>query len=238
MSAFTPPVHRPRMHRRWVLLFILGAAAFGLLAAGVEWSEPLVHLDAAVAASLHEHAVRSPAVVAVMLAITRLGTFPGFVVLSAVVVSGMCWAGLARLGLTWLVVLIGGGLWVDGLKNTFDRPRPPYNSEFTTERSYSFPSGHAASSTVAYGMLAYCLALRWRTRRRRLALLVGCGSLVLLIGFTRVYLGVHYLSDVLGGYALALAWLGMCVYTIEWARVRFNRPGPDPASTAAAGRSP
>jgi membrane-associated phospholipid phosphatase len=228
----------PRMHRRWVLMFVLGSAAFAVLAAGLKWSEPLVHLDDAVADTLHAHALESPGVVRVMLAVTRTGTFNWFVGLAVVVVAGMRWAGLARLGLIWLAVLIGGGLWVDGLKNTFDRPRPPYNSVFTTERSYSFPSGHAAASTVAYGMLAYCLALRWRTRRRRLALLFGTGALVLLIGFSRLYLGVHYLSDVLAGYALALAWLSLCIYTIEWARVRFNRPLPDPASTPAAGPSP
>jgi undecaprenyl-diphosphatase len=74
-------------------------------------------------------------------------------------------------------------------------------------------------------MLAYCLALRWRTWRRRLALVVGLGLLVLLIGFSRLYLGVHYLSDVLAGYALALAWLGLCLITIEAVRARLPRAG-------------
>jgi undecaprenyl-diphosphatase len=229
---------RPRLHRRWVVMFIFGSAAFAILAAGVTWSEPLVHLDAAVATALHRHAVGSPALVDVMLAITRLGTFRAFVVMAAVVVPVMVWAGLGRLGLAWLVVLIGGGLWIDGLKKTFDRQRPPYNSVFATERSYSFPSGHAAASAVAYGMLAYCLSLRWRRRWQRAALLAASSGLVLTIGFTRLYLGVHYLSDVLAGYALALAWLGACVYAIEWARARFSRPGPAHPSKPGGGPSP
>jgi undecaprenyl-diphosphatase len=219
-------------------MFILGSAAFALTAMGVAWSEPMLHFDESVADTLHRHAAESPAVVAVTLGLTRLGTVRAFVVLAVVVVAGMWLAGRPRLGAAWLLALIGGGLWVDGLKNAFDRPRPPYNTYFTTELSFSFPSGHAASSAVAYGMLAYCLALHWRTRRQRLALLLGFGSFVLLIGFTRIYLGVHYLSDVLAGYALALAWVSLCVYVIELARVWLSRPKSGPPSTAAARPSP
>src|SRR3954447_20150870 len=109
---------RPRLHRRWVLMFVFGAAAFALLAAGVAWSEPLVHLDQMVAGALHEHAERSPGAVRAAEAITLLGTFYGFVGLAVVVVGGFWRAGRLRLGLAWLAVLIGGGLWVDGLKNT------------------------------------------------------------------------------------------------------------------------
>ncbi|HEY1379328.1 MAG TPA: phosphatase PAP2 family protein [Gemmataceae bacterium] len=238
MSAAAPAQpHRPRLHRRWVLMFVFGAAAFALLAAGVACSDPLVHLDQTVAAGLHRHAERSPGAVRVAEAITLLGTFYWFTALAVVVVGGFWRAGRLRLGLAWLLVLIGGGLWVDGLKNTFDRQRPPCNQAFITELSYSFPSGHAAGSAVAYGTLAYCLALHWRTRRQRVVLVVGFGALVLLIGFTRLYLCVHYLSDVLGGYALALSWVGLCVYAIEWARSRFSR-GPGRPSSPAAGPSP
>jgi undecaprenyl-diphosphatase len=219
-------------------MFILGSAGFGLLALAVGLSERTAHVDEAVLETLHRHAVRSPALVSAALAVTRLGTLPAFVVLAVVVVTGMWLAGRLRLGLAWLATLIGGGLWVDGLKNIFDRPRPPYNTFFTTEFSYSFPSGHSASSAVAYGMLAYCLALHWRTRRLRLGLLVGFGAFVLLIGFTRLYLGVHYLSDVLAGYGLALAWVSLCVLLIELNRARLSRSPPARPSTPAPGPSP
>src|SRR4051794_28281392 len=98
MSAAVPAdPRRPRLHRRWVLMFIFGAAAFGLLAMGVEWSEPLVHLDRTVAEALHRDAVRSPGLVRVMEAITLLGTRYGFVALSVVVVGGLWRAGKPRL---------------------------------------------------------------------------------------------------------------------------------------------
>lgn len=225
-----------RFHRRWIVMFVAGSAALAALAAGVAWSEPLVHLDQEVAAGLHAHAERSPAAVRLMLVITWFGTWKGYAVLAPLVVGSFFAAGQPRLGLAWLAVVITGGLWVEGLKHTFDRPRPPYNSEFATEHSYSFPSAHASSSAVAYGMLAYCLALHWRTRRQRLTLVIGFGALVLLIGFSRLYLGVHYLSDVLAGYALALAWVGLCVWALEM--VGFNRAPRGRPSTPAAGPSP
>jgi undecaprenyl-diphosphatase len=232
MPAVTPR----RFHRRWVIMFVVASATLAALAAGVAWSEPLVHLDDAVAAGLHAHAERSLGTVRLMLVVTWLGTWKGYAVLAPLVVGGFMAAARPRLGLAWLAVVIAGGLWVDGLKNTFDRPRPQYNSEFTTERSYSFPSAHASSAAVAYGMLAYCLALHWRASRQRLALAFGFGTLVLLIGFTRLYLGVHYLSDVLAGYALALAWVGFCIWALEMAG--FNRSPQGHPNTPAAGRIP
>src|SRR5439155_17690729 len=113
--------------------------------------------------------------------------------------------------------------WIDAIKNVVDRQRPVYNRIFTSEESPSFPSGHAAGSAVGYGMLAYCLALRWRTWRRRLPLVGVLVLLVLLIGFSRLYLGVHYLSDVLAGYALGLAWLALCVCAIEAIRMQLPK---------------
>src|SRR5215207_3188062 len=107
-----PP--RPR-HRRWIAMFILGSATFALMAMGVAWSEPMLHFDESVADTLHRHAAESPAVVAVMLWVTGLGTVRAFVVLAVVVVAGLWLAGRLRLGAAWLLALIGGGLWVDGL---------------------------------------------------------------------------------------------------------------------------
>lgn len=224
MTAAAPiPFRRTRRFRTLVAVFLLGSVAFGLLAAGVVWSEPVVRIDQSVAEGLHRHALESPGLVRFFLAVTRLGTLPVLAALSLAVIAVLWALGLPRLALAWAVVLAGSGLWIDALKNTFDRPRPIFNSDFAYEASYSFPSGHAAGSAVGYGMLAYCLALRWRTWRRRLALVVGLALLVLLIGFTRIYLGVHYLSDILAGYALGLAWLAVCVCAIEAIRARLPK---------------
>lgn len=220
-----------RIHRRWIVMFCVGAMTFAALAVGITWSDRLIHIDQSVAESLNRHAKHSPNVVHAMKEITSFGTFRGFSIMALIVVGVLCWFGRPRLALAWLVTVIGGGLWIDGLKSTFERPRPAYNTEFATELSYSFPSGHAASSAIAYGMLAYCLALHWHSHRIRRALLIAAIAIPLVIGFTRIYLGVHFLSDVLAGYALALAWLAICIFTIEW-----NRSRTPPANTQAGAR--
>ena len=79
---------------------------------------------------------------------------------------------------------------------------------------------NSAGSLAGYGLMGYCLALRWPGRPRRLALVVGLGLVVLLTGFSRIYLGRHYLSDVLAGFALGTAWLALCVLVLEVLRAR------------------
>lgn len=97
------------------------------------------------------------------------------------------------------VALVGGELLNLILKLSFHRARPEVG--FVHLDTYSFPSGHAMISTAAYGALAYLAWDYFRTRRGRLSLIAGTLILVALICFSRLYLGVHYLSDVLAGVA-------------------------------------
>jgi undecaprenyl-diphosphatase len=107
------------------------------------------------------------------------------------------------------VVLGGAELLNLVLKLSFHRPRPEV--AFVQLDTYSFPSGHAMISTAAYGALAYLAWGPLRTPRRRLILVAGTTLLVALIGFSRLYLGVHYLSDVLAGTAGGLFWLAVSI---------------------------
>jgi len=103
-------------------------------------------------------------------------------------------------------VLVGGVALEEGLKRMFHRPRPP--RPWLTEASgFSFPSGHAMIGIIAYGLLAYWL---WKLLPRpynRLAAVLAV-LFFLAIGLSRVYLGVHYPSDVLAGFAAGVFWLG------------------------------
>lgn len=124
--------------------------------------------------------------------------------------------------LTVLGVTCGGGALLNAmLKAIFHRARPMYATEFHAT-SWSFPSGHAMDSLIVYGLFAYWLARRKPAARTLVfvgtALLVGC------IGFARIYLGVHYLSDVLAGYSAGVAWLIVCVSGYRFAEAR--RVGP------------
>src|SRR5262249_2092182 len=83
------------------------------------------------------------------------------------------------------------------------------------ETNPSFPSGHAMGATMGFGFLAYALCLGQTCRRRRLAIIAVLGALILGIGFSRIYLRAHWLSDVVGGFALGLAWLSVCIGFLE-----------------------
>jgi undecaprenyl-diphosphatase len=107
------------------------------------------------------------------------------------------------------VVFVGAEMLNLVLKLAFHRPRPEY--AFVHLDTYSFPSGHAMISTAVYGALAYLLWGRLKRGSARLALVAGTAVLLTAIGFSRLYLGVHYLSDVLAGVAGGAFWLAMSI---------------------------
>lgn len=121
----------------------------------------------------------------------------------------------------WVAAFAGGGLLNWMLKQLIQRPRPPYATAFIFDATWSFPSGHAMSSLIGYGMLAYVLVSLWMQRRSvRVSIVSVAALLILAIGFSRLYLGVHYFSDVVGGYAAGVLWLSVCVSGVEIARRR------------------
>jgi len=119
------------------------------------------------------------------------------------------------------VALAGGELLNVVLKLSFHRPRPEV--AFVHLDTYSFPSGHAMLSTTAYGALAYLVWSHLHARRARFALTAGTVVLVALICFSRLYLGVHYLSDVLGGAAAGAFWLAVSIAVQTLYGERFAR---------------
>ena len=114
-----------------------------------------------------------------------------------------------------------------GLKVLFERERPPFRDRFIDETTKSFPSGHSMGSLICYGLLAYVLVLVLRRAWVRLLAVSGLSVLVLAIGFSRIYLGAHYVSDVVGGYAVGGVWLAACITAVETVRRR-----PKSSSTA------
>lgn len=174
------------------------------------------------AASLH-----SPTLDSVMLEITTLGT--GTVVLMIV--------GVAALFLTLtkhkysallLIIATSGGLLLDmWLKHWFGRPRPHVFVWGTQAFGSSFPSGHAMGSTIAYSTVAYLAARLHRRRWARFVTMSIALLLIFLICFSRVYLGVHYPSDVLAGVIVGLAWAAFCMTTLEGIQRFSQRRSPE-----------
>jgi undecaprenyl-diphosphatase len=112
-----------------------------------------------------------------------------------------------RYAAIWLSITMAGALALDvTLKNLFHRTRPV--AYFIPEPSgYSFPSGHALGSFCFYMLLAGLLTARLRDRTARVLIWIGAALLVAAIGFSRVYLGVHWPTDVIAGYAAAACWV-------------------------------
>ena len=197
--------------RRTTVRRALAAAGSGVavvlaLGAGVVagWA-PQVRLDEAVSRALYAGDDRSVAVDALLEVLTTPGVVWFRVVVSLPV---LFWLGMRKAWRTagWVVaanVLVGPVTAL--LKDAFGRVRPAFEDGGAAYDGLSFPSGH--SSGIAT-LVTIALVLAWprlSTRQRRLALAVGL-ALVVLVGLTRMWLGVHFLSDVLGGWALGTAW--------------------------------
>jgi undecaprenyl-diphosphatase len=189
---------------------------FGGLAEDLLTNDPLVRFDEAVASNLHQMA--TPALTKFFLIITALGSVET-IVLGGLLVGAFF--AVRRQWLyfwTWLAALAGSAALNQLLKAFFARPRPYFEQPLLMESSYSFPSGHAMESLVFYGMLAYFAVLGLQTWRARTAVVFGAALLVLLIGFSRMYLGVHYFSDVVAGFAAGSVWLSTCITGMELVR--------------------
>jgi undecaprenyl-diphosphatase len=119
----------------------------------------------------------------------------------------------------WVVAVAGNGLLIKVLKQLFGRVRPLNSEGFVLEHGFSFPSGHSSGAVVAYGMLAY-LALRLLPLRWHLPSLFATVTLALTVGASRLFLGVHFASDVIAGFASGTAWLALCITSIEYIRRR------------------
>ena len=115
----------------------------------------------------------------------------------------------------WLVAFVGGGALDWSLKTIFRRDRPSFPDPFVHVLGYSFPSGHSMGSLIGYGMLAYMIAHFVRGRGINLLVAICAAVLVLAIGFSRLYLGAHYLSDVLAGFAAGMVWLAANIIALE-----------------------
>lgn len=105
-----------------------------------------------------------------------------------------------------LNLILGAGLLNHFVKQVYQRPRPPLK-HLVTETSFSFPSGHAMGSMIFFGSLIFLMPLITNHRLLRSFLKSLCFGMIFLIGLSRIYLGVHYLSDIIGGYLLGLTWL-------------------------------
>jgi membrane protein DedA with SNARE-associated domain/membrane-associated phospholipid phosphatase len=193
-----------------------GLWLFGGLAEDVLTGDPIVRFDQALDDYLRARA--TPPLTTFFLIVTALGSVEAIVLLGVVVAAVLAWGRRWVFLGSWLAAVAGSAVLNRLLKGLFERPRPYFEHPLLVETSYSFPSGHAMESFVVYGMLAYFAVLALRSWESRVAVVFGAALLVVLIGFSRMYLGVHYFSDVLAGYAAGGVWLSALITGAETIR--------------------
>jgi membrane-associated phospholipid phosphatase len=193
--------------------------AFGLLADNVIEDE--TRTDQQLADWLHGRA--TDPLTDLFEAITFLGNFVTLLAVTVVAVA-VLWRRPERTDALFVALaFVGAQVLSNGMKLGFRRERPFFPDPLTTESTFSFPSGHALVSLAVYGAIALVLARRMSTNGRRALLLGGTAVLVLAIGFSRLYLGVHFLSDVLGGFAAGVAWLSLLYVGLLFRDARTGR---------------
>lgn len=165
-----------------------------------------------------------------MQAITALGYWPWDWLVLGVAVAGLWLAGFRR-AVVFLLATPVPGLLTGAIKELIARPRPADDAVRVAWQllDYSFPSGHVVSFVSLYGFLFFLTYVLFRSSWWRTALLILLGALAVLVGPSRIYLGHHWASDVLGGYALGAAFL---LVLVEGYRLTTTRPAATPATSA------
>jgi membrane-associated phospholipid phosphatase len=197
------------------LIFVAALAAFSWIAANVEPSGALASMDVRIDSWLHTHAV--PAITETMIAISFLGAPSTLTVVSGLVCVVLLRKRMSDRSIGVATLVLGGNLLNYGMKFLIHRGRPAFEDPVLTLSSYSFPSGHAMASTVFYGFVIACVLPIARPRRS--AAIAGGIMMIGLVCLSRVYLGVHYVSDILAGILEAIAWSTLMLTALRLAHV-------------------
>jgi len=210
ISEALAPTPAKRFGARAVLAavaLVVVTVPFGLLLLFVraKWG-PMLRFDNATRDSLHRYALAHHEFVTAMKTVSTLGTFPVYAAVFAIVILWLLRQRLRRLALFVAVAVVGSSLLNSVVKATVGRARPVLPDPVARARGQSFPSGHAQSAAVGYAVILLVFLPVLHGIWRRVAYAVSI-AMVLAIGFSRVALGVHFVSDVLAGYLLGIAWV-------------------------------
>jgi membrane-associated phospholipid phosphatase len=213
--------YRSTQSRAQIAFFTVASALTGIAVfVAIAWR--IAHGTAFAAADQHAlDAIRThmPSFAPPVFArLTHLGDPPTLTALCAVFCVISLIARHLKLALYLAITTAAGGAINHALKTLMRRERPA-DAFVPIPESFAFPSGHTFGSIVCYGMCAYVL-MRLAPRRWDAPIIAIACALVLLIGMSRVVIGVHFPGDVIGGFAAGGAWLALCIGTAEMARRR------------------
>ena len=201
-------------------LVLVAASLFAEIAEHLGPGATMSLADEALTASIRAHV--APATLAAFAVLTHFGDVITLTLLGTGVALVLWWQRHRVLAVGWVIALGGNALLNPLLKRVFERVRPVHEVGLINELGWSFPSGHTSGATVAYGMLAY-VAIRTLPQPWHAPLVLAATALAFTVGCSRVFLQVHFASDVLAGFASGAAWLTVCIVSVELARVYRRR---------------
>ena len=206
------------------LALALVAVPFALLLFLVEdrW-RPLLGADGGARDDLHRYALSHPGFVTAMKTLSDSGSALAWSVVFLLVVAWLLWRRLPRLAVFVAVTVAGSSLLNTAIKTVVHRTRPAVVDPVVHERGLSFPSGHSQAAVVGYGVLLLVFLPVLSGAWRRVAVAIAV-LMVLAIGFSRVALAAHYVSDVLAGYLLGAAWIAAMTALFSVWRIERGRP--------------
>jgi undecaprenyl-diphosphatase len=190
-----------------LILAIFSVLGFGVVAQSVLNQGAITRFDVQHADRCFHAAVQDPQILGAAQFITNFAGRPFLVPIVLGVTALLVLDRKPAVALIWILVHWGQHELVKAAKIEFCRARPCWNDEMCRLGDMSFPSGHACAAMTVYGLLAYLILSRWTTGRWRWVVVGLLGLLILAVGLTRMLLGVHYFSDVVGGFLLGLAWV-------------------------------
>jgi undecaprenyl-diphosphatase len=196
---------------------LVAVAGFLELVEAIDVDGRLGQFDHALSAALGRHL--SDAVLQALAIVTHLGDSWLLSTISGAIVLTLWFKRERLLALACLVAAAGGGTLTTVLKHYFARARPVREHLFTTVGGYSFPSGHASGSMLVYGLLGY-LIVRHTPSQWHIPTVIVTMAVIVFVGGSRILLQVHFLSDVLAGWASATAWLALWIAGMEVVRRR------------------
>ena len=197
------------------LAIVAGAWAFGELADELRTRAVLGRADQALTDALQLSVPLSA--LQLFAAVTRLADTASITGMGIVGAIGLVALRRRWLAVGWSAALAGNGLLNHTLKQVFARARPLHDGGLVVADGYSFPSGHSSGSVVAFGMLAY-VGTRLLPPGWHLPVVLLAVALAFTVGASRVFLRVHFASDVIAGFASGTAWLAVCIASIEFAK--------------------
>lgn len=228
----SPPLAKPTV--KFGARALLAAAALVLLAVPFALTlllvqanfAPLLRADRGARDSLHAYAVAHDGFVAAMKLISDSGSALAWRVVFSGVVVWLLWRRLPRLALFVVITTVGSSLLNGAVKTAVNRLRPVLTDPVAREPGFSFPSGHAQAAMVGYAVLLLVFLPVLHGVWRKVAVTFAA-AMVLAVGFSRIALGVHYLSDVVGGFVLGAAWVAAMAAAFNTMRVERGRPAAD-----------